>query len=629
MRAWLTLFAVLGCTDDDKEDLKVELCNGVDDDGDGETDEGFADDDADGEANCIDVSCEITLPAAGTVEVATTCPDGTRDLWQNIDTDWEFRDVRGGVRMKPAVGQLTDDNGDGAVDELDTPDVAFVTVGHQLFVLSGDTGDTIFSKEEYYENSDVLIADVNADGTPDLVAMTGAHEIQAMDGAGAVIWTSEVLEGYADNTLVNGAVADLEGDGMPEVLMKDYVVSGEDGVILLVLDEQQVAYPYFGPVIADLDRDGNQELIAGENVYDNEGEVLWAAEVDEDEHIYYVSAVFNADDDADAEVLMVSYYDAVLFEPDGEEISTLTQDLILGGPPCVADFDGDGEPEIAIPDFYGIRVHEVDGTELWADTEVVYGYLLQGCSAFDFDADGAAELIWGGSTAITVYDGATGQYYFQETDWAGYGYMEYPLVADVDNDGSAEIIVASAGTNELAAGYDGMSAFGHPFQLWAGAGGSWGSYDYRVENVMDDGSVPTEPEGWETHNVMRSRPFTSEPVVTDLAISYVDSCVTACPGGYATIGFQVWNQGAEDIPAGVPVTLYAVAEDELYPMDTLTLPALPSGTLLEGQTFQIAASTFGPDGFMIRLDDDGEGNATVGDCDRTNNSLTQSGALCE
>jgi len=43
----------------------AETCNGTDDDGDGETDEGFADDDADGEANCIDTSCEITLPAAG------------------------------------------------------------------------------------------------------------------------------------------------------------------------------------------------------------------------------------------------------------------------------------------------------------------------------------------------------------------------------------------------------------------------------------------------------------------------------------------------------------------------------------------------------------------------------------
>ncbi len=628
MRAWVILLAAMACTDDDKEDLKVELCNGVDDDADGETDEGFGDDDADGVANCVDDSCAVDIPAAGTAEVATDCADGTRDFWIDIETEWEYRDTRGGVRSKPAVGQLTDDNNDGVIDSEDTPDVAFVTTGHQLILVSGDTGDTIFALDDYFEFADVLIADVNADGTPELVAMTGTFEIVALDGAGSTIWSSESFD-YADDTIANGVVADIDGDGMPEVLMKDVVVSGEDGATLMELDEQEVLYPYFGPAIADLDRDGQQEIVIGENVYDSEGDILWSAPVDEEEHIYYISAVLNADDDEEGEVLMVSYLDAILYDTDGEALTTLTSGLAIGGTPCVADFDGDGISEIGLPDYYGVRVVEMDGTELWSDTDTSGAYLLKGCSAFDFEGDGDADLIFSSELYFTIYDGTTGVVLFQDEDWAANGLMEYPLVADVDNDGSAEIIVASSGSEDLAQGHDGISSFGHPSRLWADAGGSWPSFDYRVENVNDDGTVPAEPGGWDTYNVSRSRPATSVPTVTDLAVAYVNHCVTSCPAGNATIVFQVWNQGAEDAQAGVPVTLYAVDGEDLYAMETKTLPAIPSGTLLEGQSFEIAASTFGPDGLLIRLDDDGEGGTTLGDCDRTNNVTTYKAALCE
>ncbi len=61
---------------------------------------------------------------------------------------------------------------------------------------------------------------------------------------------------------------------------------------------------------------------------------------------------------------------------------------------------------------------------------------------FDFDGDGIAEVVYNDQYWLRVYDGPTGDVNFclcntTATLW------EYPVVADVDNDLHAEIVVAS------------------------------------------------------------------------------------------------------------------------------------------------------------------------------------------
>src|SRR5262249_41379998 len=118
-----------------------EVCDGEDNDGDGDVDEGYADVDLDGVADCLDTECTLALPAAGTVAPLPECqssdPAAVADPW-NVTLEWSFT-VSGAVVVSPVTGQLTDDNGDGVIDSYDVPDVAFASYGvGNLFIVSGD-----------------------------------------------------------------------------------------------------------------------------------------------------------------------------------------------------------------------------------------------------------------------------------------------------------------------------------------------------------------------------------------------------------------------------------------------------------------------------------------------------------
>ena len=76
MRSWMVLLTLTACTgsDDKGAEPSFELCNGEDDDLDGDVDEDFTDMDDDGIADCIDDECTITLPEAATFR----CPSAVR-----------------------------------------------------------------------------------------------------------------------------------------------------------------------------------------------------------------------------------------------------------------------------------------------------------------------------------------------------------------------------------------------------------------------------------------------------------------------------------------------------------------------------------------------------------------------
>ena len=92
----------------------------------------------------------------------------------------------GQVLMAPMVGQLTDDNQDGAIDDLDTPDIVLVSDkgsnsghGHGILRLVDGAGErTLASGDKWvkdsadyhpYQYSNLALGDVDADGYPDIV----------------------------------------------------------------------------------------------------------------------------------------------------------------------------------------------------------------------------------------------------------------------------------------------------------------------------------------------------------------------------------------------------------------------------------------------------------------------------
>ena len=105
----------------------------------------------------------------------------------------------------------------------------------------------------------------------------------------------------------------------------------------------------------------------------------------------------NFDDDPFPEVVLIGSGDVWLLEHTGEvkwgPVSSPT-DWWGGGAPLVADVDNDGEPEIGYGGPYRYVVLETDGSVKWTSITRDGSSGRTGSSAFDFEADGYAEIVY-------------------------------------------------------------------------------------------------------------------------------------------------------------------------------------------------------------------------------------------
>ena len=91
-----------------------------------------------------------------------------------------------------------------------------------------------------------------------------------------------------------------------------------------------------------------------------------------------------------------------------------------------------------MPDSQVQVIYALDGTLLATHEAHDYSGSVA-CSAFDFDGDGAYELLWQDELNLWVIDGRTGETRIQWPLASGTAH-EYPTIVDVDGDGSAEIL---------------------------------------------------------------------------------------------------------------------------------------------------------------------------------------------
>lgn len=540
------------------------------------------------------------------------------------------------IMMMPAVGSFSDDDGDGDGDENDIPDIVVVTYGSGdvVRVISGDGSGTellTLQNTGVQGQGGVALGDLDNDGWTDIVFPTNGKTLVAYDHTGRKMWTSANLGASMYGTSDNPAIADLDGDGNPEVICGAAIVSntgatlGQGRAGIGGVNGNNVGTTSFA---YDIDGDGVQEVVVGNALYTRTGSAIWQ-NGQEDGY----PAVGNFDGDDKGEIVVTTGGKIRLQDDDGTVLCTAripgADSAYYGGPPTVADFDGDGEAEFAAAAGSRYSVFEKDCSVKWQAVTQDASSGNTGSAVFDFEGDGIAEAVYADETRLWVFAGPDGSVKLESKQHSNATWLEYPAIADVDADGQAEIVVANTG------GHSGFYVFGDADGSWRAARRVWNQHAYSITNVNEDGSIPAKPaRNLETYNNFRSGDIYAGKdgyTLPDLAVTVEDVCIDECGDGEMVAWVSVANRGFEDVTADFVVTLIAEKDDGSLSTvgETTVTDTVPAGKALASFEYRMEKGAKKIVGLTGKVDGgDNAGDSVVTECLEDNNEHVWKENLC-
>lgn len=539
----------------------------------------------------------------------TIAPSATPFENPTLELHWDATDLpfagHSQVIHSPVVVDFIDDGADESVPEIifqsysntfGNPGVLRVVRGRPpyetLMTLAGDgTGPLMnnMATPSILKDSHPAAGDLDGDGRPEIVVLVQGGGAIAIRNDGTELWRTSAADLPNAEFNSNGSVAihDLEGDGQPEVAVGRVVLEGATGAVRFTGTGGRGRNGQ-GPLscVADVvPASPGQELIAGHTVYSATGTILWEA-MDTNDGFCAVADIVDAAGvaarDGSPEVIRIAAGRVYVHE--GATGSVLYEralpgcngDAGRGGAPTVADFEGDGLMEIGVAGAFCYSVIDPecavmprppacrqDGI-LWRTDTEDNSSSVTSSTVFDFNGDGRAEVVYNDEQFFQVLDGVDGTVIFREPN-PSRTRTEQPIVADVDNDGNAEIVFSA--NNEAGFAGDsipngeripGLEIWSSGNDDWVGARPVWNQHTYHIDHTNNVGAIPAaEPGSWTTHNTYRLNAAVDNPLAApDLTGNTLATDTARCADNILQVCATIINRGDVRVGPGLEVTFY-------------------------------------------------------------------------
>ena len=517
------------------------------------------------------------------------------------------------VMSSPMVADINNDT---------IPEVAFNSYqtgdhweGHAILrVLNGQTGKLLASSDGNPKTdggSQVAVGNLDDDPMLEIVTCADNYRLIAYkyvkgDAAAGTVDHLEVMwhsnAAFMECGQSGPGIADFNGDGKPEVYGRYTIHDGRTGEVLAHVACDDGTHTHRAcdySVALDIDEDGKLELVGGNVVFTvdlDQPEIadrlkpLWHRADQPDG--YPAVANIDADPKGIPELVVVRNSSATLMAYNartGENFwaAPVSYSVQGGGTPTISNLNDTPELEISFAGSLGNIALNYKGETLWTRGSNDTSSGRTGSSVFDFDGDGKAEVVYADEYYLRVYDGETGKTRFCQCN-TNCTHYEYPVIADVDADGHAEIlisantscgytkcktdltealgkdecvdaIIASAASNpDILKGQQGVRAFASPTRDWINTRKIYNQHAYNVTNISDNGSLPTKVrDNWTTQglnnfrlNVQPGATYLPDLEIRDISSPY--NCTAPIP-----IYFVVANVGWATAPAGITIHVWA------------------------------------------------------------------------